>query len=106
MIFLLLPAIFSPYIKLYCLFCFYLQNTYMNTPKICLQYYHTTSFMSISYKRGIVNKKVTIPEGAKIMSTKTINKNDVLTMDTTGIAALIKDRKISVYDVVSIYIDH
>lgn len=40
------------------------------------------------------------------MSTKTINKNDVLTMDATGIAALIKDRKISVYDVVSIYIDH
>jgi len=40
------------------------------------------------------------------MSIKTINKNDVLAMDATGIAALIKERKISVYEAISIYIEH
>jgi Asp-tRNA(Asn)/Glu-tRNA(Gln) amidotransferase A subunit family amidase len=40
------------------------------------------------------------------MSTKSINKKDVLAMDAIGIAAFIKDRKISVLDAVSIYIEH
>ncbi|MFA1821381.1 amidase [Virgibacillus oceani] len=41
-----------------------------------------------------------------MMVTKTITKNDVLAMDAIGIAALIKEGKISVYEAVSIYIKH
>jgi len=40
------------------------------------------------------------------MNTKTLSKKDVLTMDAIGIASLIKERNISIYEVVSIYIEH
>ncbi|GAB3803612.1 amidase [Virgibacillus kimchii] len=40
------------------------------------------------------------------MSIKSIHKNDVLAMDATDIASFIKKGKISVYEAVSIYIDH
>jgi Asp-tRNA(Asn)/Glu-tRNA(Gln) amidotransferase A subunit family amidase len=40
------------------------------------------------------------------MTAKQINKDEILTMDATGIAALIKEEKISVFNTVSTFIDH
>src|SRR5690625_4557852 len=51
-------------------------------------------------------EKRNIFRGAMNMNTKTLSKKDVLTMDAIGIASLIKERNISIYEVVSVYIEH